>query len=87
MHMDWVAYPFSRESSQPRDQTQVSCIVSRPSLEQWPGQLMALLEWVVISVSRESFATRRSNPHLLHWQVGSLPLSHLGSHLALFTNP
>ena len=25
------------------------------------------------------FPTRGSNPHLLHWQVGSLPLSHLGS--------
>ena len=25
----WVAFPFSRGSSQPRDQTQVSCIVGR----------------------------------------------------------
>ena len=25
------------------------------------------------------FPTQRSIPHLLHWQVGSLPLSHLGS--------
>jgi len=25
------------------------------------------------------FATQGSNPHLLHWQVGSLPLSRLGS--------
>ena len=25
------------------------------------------------------FPTQGSNPHLLHWQVGSLPLSHLGS--------
>ena len=24
--LDWVAFPFSRESPQPRDQTQVSCI-------------------------------------------------------------
>ena len=24
--LEWVAFPFSRESSQPRDQTQVSCI-------------------------------------------------------------
>ena len=27
--LEWVAIPFSRGSSQPRDQTQVSCIVSR----------------------------------------------------------
>ena len=25
------------------------------------------------------FPTERLNPHLLHWQVGSLQLSHLGS--------
>jgi len=24
--LEWVAFPFSRGSSQPRDQTQVSCI-------------------------------------------------------------
>ena len=27
--LEWVAFPFFRGSSQPRDQTQVSCIVSR----------------------------------------------------------
>ena len=27
--LDWVAYPFSMGSSQPRDRTQVSCIVDR----------------------------------------------------------
>ena len=27
--LQWVAFPFSRESSQPRDQTQVSCIEGR----------------------------------------------------------
>ena len=27
--LEWVAIPFSRGSSQPRDRTQVSCIVSR----------------------------------------------------------
>ena len=27
--LEWVAIPFSRASSQPRDQTQVSCIVGR----------------------------------------------------------
>ena len=27
--LEWVAYPFSRGSSQPRDQTQVSCIAGR----------------------------------------------------------
>ena len=27
--LTWVAFPFSRGSSQPRDQTQVSCIAGR----------------------------------------------------------
>ena len=27
--LEWVAFPFSRGSSQPRDQTQLSCIASR----------------------------------------------------------
>ena len=27
--LDWVGIPFSRESSQPRDRTQVSCIADR----------------------------------------------------------
>ena len=27
--LEWVAFPFSRASSQPRDRTQVSCIVGR----------------------------------------------------------
>ena len=27
--LEWVALPFSRASSQPRDQTQVSCIADR----------------------------------------------------------
>ena len=27
--LEWVAFPFSRGSSQPRDQTQVSCITAR----------------------------------------------------------
>ena len=27
--LEWVAIPFSRGSSQPRDQTQVSCIAGR----------------------------------------------------------
>ena len=36
-----------------------------------------ILEWVAISSSRR--LTQGSNLGLLHWQVGSLPQSHLGS--------
>ena len=39
-----------------------------------------ILEWVAIPFSREILLTQGPNPHLLHWQMGSLPLSHQGSH-------
>jgi len=41
-----------------------------------------ILEWVGISYFIGIFPTRGSNlcpKHLLHWQVDSLPLCHLGS--------
>ena len=62
--LEWVAVPFSRGSSQPRDWTQVSRIADR-------------LEWAAISLSRES-SWLWSNPCLLcllHWQAGYLPLA------------
>ena len=37
------------------------------------------LEWLAICFSRGIFPTQGSNPHLLHWQVDSLPLNHQGS--------
>ena len=37
-----------------------------------------ILEWVAISSSREIFPTQGSNSRLLHRQLDSLPLSHLG---------
>ena len=36
--LEWVATPFSRGSSQPRDQTRVSCIASRFLLTEPPGK-------------------------------------------------
>ena len=41
-----------------------------------------ILEWVAISFSRAVFPIQGLNLrllHLLHWQVDSLPLCHLGS--------
>ena len=38
-----------------------------------------LLQW--------NFLTQRSNPHLLHWQVDSLSLSHLGRPLLILKWP
>ena len=36
--LEWVAYPFSRGSSQPRDQTGVFCIASRFFTTELPGK-------------------------------------------------
>ena len=38
-----------------------------------------ILEWVAISFFRGSSLTQGWNPHPLHWQTDSLPLSHQGS--------
>ena len=40
-----------------------------------------ILEWVSIFYSRGIFLTQGLNPHLLCWQVDSLPLSHQGGPL------
>ena len=42
-----------------------------PREEHWSG-LPFILQEVLL--------TQELNPHLLHWQVDSLPLSHQGSH-------
>ena len=37
--LEWIAIPFSRKSSQPRDRTQVSCITQADSLPaELPGK-------------------------------------------------
>ena len=46
-----------------------------PRQEHWSG-LSFLFQGI--------FLTQGSNPYLLHWQVGSLPLGHLGSPLGNF---
>ena len=51
----------------------------------FPGQ--RILEWVAISFSRGIFPTQGSNLCLLHWQTGSLPLSHQGCVLRNYLQP
>ena len=36
--LEWVAFPFSRGSSQPRDRTEVSCIAGRLLPAEPPGK-------------------------------------------------
>ena len=48
--LEWVAFPFSRGSSRPTDQAQVSHIAGRPaepqeSQEHWVD-ILPLLQWI-----------------------------------------
>ena len=45
--LEWVAFPFSRGSSQPRDQTQVSHIADR-FLTCWASREARILKWAAI---------------------------------------
>jgi len=74
--LEWVAFPFSRGSSQPRDRTQVSHIagrffsswVPREAQEYWS---LSLLQWI--------FLTQESNRGFLHCRWILYQLSYQGS--------
>ena len=75
--LEWVAVPFSRGSSQPRDQTQVSCIAGC-FFTIWAGRpkntgagSLSLLQGI--------FPTQESNQHLLHCRQILYQLSYPGS--------
>ena len=75
---NWVAIPFSRGSSQPRDRTQVSCIAGGFFTIVAPGKpkntgvgSLSLLQWI--------FLTQESNLGLLHcrWTLYQLRYKHI----------
>ena len=81
--MEWVAFPFSRESSQPRDWTQVSTLWadSLPAEPQGKpkntgGGSLSLLQWI--------FPTQASNQGLLHCRWILYQLSYEGSPYVFF---
>ena len=55
--LEWVAFPFSRGSSQARDQTQVSCIAGG-FLISWATRKAQELKWVAYPFSRGSSRPR-----------------------------
>ena len=76
--LEWVAFPFSRGSSQPRDQTQVSQIAggSLPAEPQGKPRntgvgSLSLLQWI--------FPTQELNRGLLNCRQILYPLSYWGS--------
>ena len=81
--LKWVAFPFSRGSSQPRDWTQVS-LIAGGFLTSW-----AIREAQVSSLSllQQIFPTQELNWGLLHCRCILYQLSHTGSlHGHTYTN-
>ena len=56
--LEWVAVPFSRGSSEPRDQTQISCIAGRFCYQLSHQGSPGILEWVAYAFSRGSSRPR-----------------------------
>ena len=85
--LEWVPFPFSRESSQPRDRTQVSHIVGR-FFTSWATQVKPKNTGVgSLSLLQEIFPTQESNWGLLYCRQILYQLSYQGSPCALFFRP
>ena len=63
--LEWVAVPFSRGSSQPRDETQVSCIAGRFLPTEPPG-IPKNIGVGSLSLLHGIFSTQESNQGFLH---------------------
>ena len=63
--LEWVAVPFSQASSQPRDQTQVSCIAGR-FFTNWASGKPKNTGVGSLSLFQGIFPTQESNGGLLH---------------------
>ena len=76
--LKWVAFPFSRRPSQPRDQSQVSCmqVDSLPAEPQGKPKNTGLGS---LSLLQEILPTQRSNPGLLYYRQILYQLNHKGS--------
>ena len=70
--LEWVAFPFSRGSSQPRDQTQVSCIAG-DSLSTEPQGKPKNTGVGSLFYLQQIFLTQESNWGLLHCRWIFLP--------------
>ena len=64
--LEWVAFPFSRGSSQPRDQTQVSHIAGGFFLPDEPQGKPKNNGVGSLSLLQQIFLTQELNQHLLH---------------------
>ena len=76
--LEWVAFPFSRGSSQPRDQTQVSQLQADSSLSEPQGKPKDTGVGS-LSLLQRIFPTQESNWGLLHCRQILYQLSYEGS--------
>ena len=76
--LEWVAFPFSRGSSQPRDQTQVSCIADR-FITSWAIREPKNPGVDSFSLLQRLFLTQVWNWGLLHCRQILYQLSYQGS--------
>ena len=80
--LKWVTFPFSRESSQPRDWTQVSCIASDSLPSEPPGKPKNTGAGS-LSLLQEIFPTQESNWGLRQCRWILYQLSHQGRPLCV----
>ena len=78
--LEWVAFPFSRGSSQPRDGTQVSCIAGG-FLTSWATGKPKNIGVGSLSCLQQIFLAQESNQGLLHCRQSLYQLSYKGSPL------
>ena len=90
--LEWVAISFSRGSSQPRDQTCISCIAGRFLTAEPPGKLTLLCRQILV-VSCSIFApeapeiqtpSQSSKASSCYQLARALCLRHLFATIALF---
>ena len=76
--LEWVAFPVSRGSSQPRDWTQVSRIAGR-FFTSWATREAKNIGVGSLSLLQQIFPTQKLNRGLLHYRRILYQLSHQGS--------
>ena len=76
--LEWVAFPFSRGSSQPRDQTQVSHIIGRFFTSSATREAQEYSGVGSLSLLQQIFPTQELNQGLLHCRCILFQLSYKG---------
>ena len=64
--LEWVAYPFSRESSWPRNQTRVCCILGHSLPTELSGKPYRSLDNTIWN-GRDHFTWTYSKASIIHW--------------------